>query len=404
MAFRLDKGSLAPPRRLDDGRMIVDARLTRTGVFIYRNPDGTERREYRAPSEVFKVDSTKTFELVPVTMGHPPEMVNADNAHKYTVGQVGENIRQDGIHLVATLALNTATAIKLVENGMREVSCGYACDLDETPGVSPDGERYDARQYNIRGNHLAIVDAGRAGTAAIKFDAAEQIDSTVGIPSTEKILTDTKESHVDELKKALAEVTEQTKRADAAEKLATENAKRADTADAKIKEIEAQLVKAESDKAVEAKRADEASKRADTAEKSRKDADDAFASKVASRVELEGAAVAVLGRNDKGEVLKADGKATCELAKMTERDIRCEVVTKLEGTVIDAKRSDDAVTMAFDLAIDRAKKSGEALGTARQVISFNRGDAAPAAGDAEAQAKARMQARLNTAATAKETK
>ena len=39
----------------------------------------------------------------------------------------------------------------------RELSCGYYCDLDETPGEY-EGQRYDARQRNIRGNHLALVE------------------------------------------------------------------------------------------------------------------------------------------------------------------------------------------------------------------------------------------------------
>lgn len=390
---------------MDNGRVIVDARLTRTGVFIYRNPDGTERREYRSPAEVFKVDSMQTFVMAPVTLRHPPEMVTTENAAQYTVGQLGENIRQDGIHMIAPLVLNTASAIAAVEGGMREVSCGYACDLDETPGVSPDGERYDARQYNIRGNHLAIVDAGRAGTAAIKFDAAEQVlTDVIPAPANEKSDDEKGVSHVDELKKALAEVTEQTKRADAEAKRATDEKTRADASDAKVKDLEAQLVKAESDKAAEAKRADEQNKRADEATKARKDSDDSIAARVTARVELEGAAVAALGRNDKGEILKADGKEVCELSKLSDREVRCEVVAKLEGTIIDAKRSDDAVAMAFDLAIDRAKKSGEALGAVRQVITFNRGDAAANTGDAEAKAKAASLERLKNASKKMETK
>lgn len=400
MAIRLDKGTLSPPRRLDSGRLVVDARLSRTGVMTYRNPDGSPRIEYRSPTEVFKADSKESFALVPVTMDHPPVMVTAENAHEYTVGQVGENIREDGMHLVATLVINHAAAIKAVEAGKREVSCGYTCDLDETPGVSPEGQRYDARQYNIRGNHLAIVDAGRAGTSAIKFDALEQVSqpeesesdprSPKGEPTGQH--NDT-ENTVDELKKALAEVVEQTKRADAASKLAGEEKARADAADQKVKETELKLASIESEKASETKRADAEKVRADNAEKSRKDADDAFASKVAARVALEGVVVAALGRNDKGEVLSVDGKGSIDIAKMTDRDLRCVAVEKLDGIKIDEKRGDEAVAYAFDLAQERAKKSGEALGTARQTIVEGRNDASGT--DIEAAAKARMLARRN---------
>src|SRR5690606_25874157 len=55
----------------------------------------------------------------------------------------------------------------------REVSCGYRCLVDETPGVTPEGERYDRVQRRIRYNHVAIVPEGRAGEAvALRMDAA----------------------------------------------------------------------------------------------------------------------------------------------------------------------------------------------------------------------------------------
>ncbi|MGQ0287027.1 DUF2213 domain-containing protein [Pasteurellaceae bacterium 22721_9_1] len=44
--------------------------LTRTGVFIYQQPDGTSRREYRPPDEVFKADSLNAFKGIPITDEH----------------------------------------------------------------------------------------------------------------------------------------------------------------------------------------------------------------------------------------------------------------------------------------------------------------------------------------------
>lgn len=395
MAFRIDIGELSPPKRLDDGRLIVDARLTRTGVFVYRNLDGTERREYRPAQNVFDRASQDSFALVPVTNDHPPVMINADNARQYTVGQVSEGIRRDGNHLSARIVINDAATIRQMEAGKRDVSCGYACDLDETPGVSPEGERYDAVQTNIRGNHLAIVSSGRAGSARVRMDAddAYQVPTTSGSGRSSEVIVpraDSKESHVDELQKALAALAEQTKRADA------EKA-RADKAIEDHKALELKLVAAESDRATEAKRADAEKARADDAVKARKDADDAYDARVNARVELVGAAVAALGRNDSGEVLSADGKTTLDLAKMTDREIRCAVVLKLDGNTIDVKRSDDAVAYAFDLAIDRAKKAGDALGAVRQNIVAGRADASAHGGDAEARAREASKARLVSA-------
>lgn len=177
MAYREDTGTLAPARRLDDGRLIVEATLTRSGVFVYHDlATGAERREYRPPAEVTSKKSMDSLKMVPVTDDHPPTMINAENADRYAAGQVGENVRIDGIHLVAPLAINRAVLVKKMDRGKREVSCGYDCDLEMTAGISPDGEKYDAVQTNIMYNHVAIVDAGRAGSARARMDGAH-VDS-----------------------------------------------------------------------------------------------------------------------------------------------------------------------------------------------------------------------------------
>lgn len=183
MAYREDIGSLAPARRLDDGRLIVDATLTRSGVFVYFDvATGGERREYRPPAEVQSKKSMDSLKMVPVTDDHPPTMINAENADKYAAGQVGENVRVDGIHLLAPLAINRAVLVKKMDRGKREVSCGYDCDLEMTAGVSPEGERYDAIQTNIVYNHVAIVDAGRAGSARVRMDGAHADSAYQVIP------------------------------------------------------------------------------------------------------------------------------------------------------------------------------------------------------------------------------
>ncbi|MGL4443640.1 MAG: DUF2213 domain-containing protein, partial [Alsobacter sp.] len=62
-----------------------------------------------------------------------------------------------------------------IAGGMQELSWGYDVDLEETPGSSPEGERYDAIQRGpmrddgkrgpITYEHLAIVPDGRAGSS-----------------------------------------------------------------------------------------------------------------------------------------------------------------------------------------------------------------------------------------------
>lgn len=184
--YRCDVGTLKRARYRADGSIVVEAHITRAGVFTYSNPDGSTRREYRPPAEVFSAESLESFAMVPVTDEHPPTMISAKNARKFQVGSVGENVRQDGDHVIATVAVTDDALVAKMKAGKREVSCGYSCDLDETPGTTPDGVRYDAVQRNIRGNHLAVVTHGRAGSARVRMDGASiQIEDDMSTARTD---------------------------------------------------------------------------------------------------------------------------------------------------------------------------------------------------------------------------
>jgi Uncharacterized protein conserved in bacteria (DUF2213) len=62
------------------------------------------------------------------------------------------------------LIIKDATAISAIKGGKAELSVGYSADLDWTAGVTADGERYDAIQRAIRGNHIAICSQARGGS------------------------------------------------------------------------------------------------------------------------------------------------------------------------------------------------------------------------------------------------
>lgn len=163
-----DKATLAGTRKREDGSLIADVRIARTGIQLYH---GTEvgkdptkwYKVYRPRDEVFSADTLKSAAHRPVTNDHPPEMVNADNWKKYAVGNTADEVRGEHTFIRVPLMVSDGAAIKDIEDGKREVSAGYVCNLDWTPGVTPEGEAYDAVQRNIRLNHVAIVDAGRAG-------------------------------------------------------------------------------------------------------------------------------------------------------------------------------------------------------------------------------------------------
>lgn len=158
------------PERTPQGFLRAPAHLTRSGVFVYLNADGSQRREYRPTGEVMRADSLATLISAPVTMDHPPEMVTVANRDKYDRGNVGDSIVRDGGKVAASLYIKDSKLLTAVERGdMREVSCGYNCTLEASPGVVPDGEpdagqRYDAIQRDIVYNHVAILPRGRAGS------------------------------------------------------------------------------------------------------------------------------------------------------------------------------------------------------------------------------------------------
>lgn len=164
MAFRYDSSELNAPVRLDSGFLQVDAFLTRTGVFTYLEPDGSVRRELRLPEEVFAPESLKSFQHVPVTDEHPPESkVTVKNWRVRAKGHLGESIRQDDEKVRGPMIITDEDLIgKLLRKEKYQVSCGYTCDHEDKAGTY-NGQPYDCVQRKIRGNHVAIVDTGRAG-------------------------------------------------------------------------------------------------------------------------------------------------------------------------------------------------------------------------------------------------
>ena len=176
---RWDSGTVGKVERTDQGYLRCDAKITKTGVFAYRQPGGTVRRELRLPEEVFDDSALRSFGLSPLTNGHPPVMLNARNTARYQVGSVVEP-KQDGDHVSAYVQITDSDAIEAAEAGRRQLSCGYTCNLERRSGVThgiegvPDGLHFDAIQRDIRGNHVAMVDAARAGsTVQLRLDQAD---------------------------------------------------------------------------------------------------------------------------------------------------------------------------------------------------------------------------------------
>ena len=179
-----DKATIADESKrtiTPEGYIVVPAVIARVGLQSYtvdeltrgmdsipdavKNKDGSEiLKVYRPESEVFNPDSMQSFTGKPLTNNHPPEDVTIDNIKKYQVGYSGDIADRDG----NTLKLNKLTftdknTIAQIRDGKSELSNGYAANLVFEAGTTPDGDDYDVMQTDIRGNHIALVEMGRAG-------------------------------------------------------------------------------------------------------------------------------------------------------------------------------------------------------------------------------------------------
>ena len=178
---RYDQGRIDGPKMTPEGYLTADILATRSGIFLYRQPDGTIRKELRHPDDVFNPDSMASFTRKVHTNNHPPVPLTADNTKLYSCGFTGDTVeRTPDDHLKLNTTITDSGLIKEIMDGTKvQISNGYFCDIEDVPGVW-NGMEYDARQRNIVGNHVASVAVGRAGpTARMQLDAADaiQVDS-----------------------------------------------------------------------------------------------------------------------------------------------------------------------------------------------------------------------------------
>lgn len=116
-------------------------------------------RMYRPEEEVFQPEALASFEGKPVTDDHPQEDVHSSNWSRYAKGvctKVRRGSGEDSDKVLADLLIYDEQLQSEIQQGKREVSCGY----DYIKDTTEDGQII-LRQ--IRGNHVAIVQTARAG-------------------------------------------------------------------------------------------------------------------------------------------------------------------------------------------------------------------------------------------------
>jgi len=138
---------------------------------------------FRPEEEVFSPETIASFEGMPVTDDHPRTEagVTLENCRWLQKGHAQNVRRGSGAEsdlLLADLMITDKRLIdEILQENKREVSCGYTYELSMENG------QYTQRK--IRGNHVAVVDAGRAGPRVSIRDRHPEIRSLIRrIPGT----------------------------------------------------------------------------------------------------------------------------------------------------------------------------------------------------------------------------
>ena len=157
--------------------------ISKEGVFPYLGKQISPELEpekiymvYRPASELTSEETIESFNGVPFIDEH--EMIG-EGFTKYDdrpAGGVLFNVKADGGVLRGDFKIYSEELQEEIENGKKELSLGYLCDYKLEKGVW-NGQRYDAIQENIRGNHVALVQHGRMGSDVRVYDRAITMDA-----------------------------------------------------------------------------------------------------------------------------------------------------------------------------------------------------------------------------------
>ncbi len=126
-------------------------------------------RLWRHPDELKK--AAETFNNIPLLSIHTPDFPG-DPPREYRVGVTHSNADFDGTYLTNGLSVWDNSAIAGIETEeQEELSSSYQYVADMTPGTTPTGEVYDGIMRDIIGNHVALVETGRAGSDVLVADS-----------------------------------------------------------------------------------------------------------------------------------------------------------------------------------------------------------------------------------------
>lgn len=180
-AFTLDRAAVSA--RIADFNGWYEVKnnpLSKVGVFPYLGasipgaPDpGKRYMVYRPAEELSSPECIDSFRLLPWVDDHTmlggEELGLTPAEAKGVHGVIGEDVFFADDYLRGNIKVFSEALANRIDHGKKELSLGYRCSYDWTPGVH-NGIPYDAVQRNIRGNHLALVGQGRMGPDVAVLD------------------------------------------------------------------------------------------------------------------------------------------------------------------------------------------------------------------------------------------
>ena len=317
---------------------ITNVPIACVGVFPYMKADNSVEMEAKLPTELLSEGTVSSANSKPITDNHPDELVTQVNARNYMKGFTATNAHVENDKLKVDMTITDKSLIDEINKGKQELSIGFETEVVPKKGEYK-GVAYDSVQRNIRINHVAVVEQGRAGhSVRLLGDSAEMIEQDV----------QKKGKRMDTTKVRLdgADVTVATVDADKIIKLDADNADKAK----KIAELEAQIeekkkeldeLKGEAEE--EKKNADEAQAKADAAEKEldslkKEYSGDAMQKAVNDRLNLVGKVKPYLG-----DSYDFNGK--------TDKQLKLDTITALDSSINLKDKSDDYINAYFDAAL-----------------------------------------------------
>lgn len=181
--FAMDKAAISSRMADLNGWYEVKGNpLSKVGVFPYLGNSLSGRDDldpgrvyqiYRPAEELADPECLQSFKLLPwidehTMLGDEAEGLTPAEA-KGVQGVIGEDVFFDAPYLRGNIKVFSSALAERIENKKKELSLGYRCVYDWSPGVF-NGIAYDAIQRNIRGNHLALVGQGRMGPDVAVLD------------------------------------------------------------------------------------------------------------------------------------------------------------------------------------------------------------------------------------------